>query len=100
MGTNTFTFKIRYCPLIDLNNKNHLLSEALSSGFAARVCQPTAGLASTCPQTEVIDSLSSLVGICDQNVEFLYRCWLLDPDYHYKSVAIRFPHSAGLAPIP
>ena len=60
--------------------------------LGARASQPTEGLTSTCPFTEVKGHPASLGVTCGQHlstravVDFLYR------DYRCKSVAIRVTH--------
>ena len=40
-----------------------------------RACEPTTGLLTTCPQTEVNDHPTSLGVKCGQYVRSLSRCW-------------------------
>ena len=70
----------------------------LYSSLTTRAYQPTAGLTSTYPQTEVKDHLTSLgVTLVCKSPPVIVG--FLDQDYHYRSVAIQIPHDAGLAPV-
>ena len=54
------------------------------SPLRARASQPTAGLTSDFPQTEVKDHTPSLGVTCDQHVESPSRCWLFRQESSLK----------------
>ena len=60
--------------------------------------QPTADLASICPEPEVKDHPTSLVVNCGQHVKSSSRCWLSRRGIQL-SVATRISHDAGMEPI-
>ena len=64
-----------------------------------RDCQLTAGLALTCPQTEVNNHPVSLGLTYGQYTEFASFVGFLKMNYNYKSVATEVSHDAELAPI-
>ena len=71
-GSESFEAPVKFeCNIT--GSRNHiailLLSPRLYNTFLARAYQPTIGLISTCPQSEVKDHLPSLGGMCGQHAE-------------------------------
>ena len=64
------------------------------------ICEPTAGLAFTFPQTYVNEQLGSLGMTCDQHLVSTAVIDFLERNYRYKSIANQIPHDAGLATVP
>ena len=69
----------------------------------AGICQQSAGLTSTSPQTEVKDHSATLEMTYSQHVDSpppSVVSGFLDRNYRYKSVATQIPHDYGLTSIP
>ena len=66
----------------------------------ADICQPTAGLTSTCPQTEVKKSSSRFKGDVWSTHRDARLFGVLDRNYHHKSVVTQVSQYARLAHCP